>query len=106
MIEHEFFGRNRPCFEFRDRRGQEGPRIQGLTVGQHLARLREGLIPLAERCSRIMRDALAALETLRAGPSQAVERSRPLRISVVFDPVKSIAEPAPERAAGAAVASS
>ncbi len=97
MIEHEFFGRDRPCFEFRDRRGQEGARIDGLTVEQHLARLREGLIPLAERCGRVMREALAALEGLRAGPSPAVERSRPLSISIVFEPVKSIAEPAPGR---------
>ncbi len=96
MIEHEFFGRDRPCFEFRDRRGQEGSKIQGLTVEQHLARLREGLIPLAERCGRVMREALAALEGLRAGPSPAVERSRPVQISVVFEPEKSVAEPAPD----------
>src|SRR5229473_1804853 len=75
MIEAEFFGRDRPCFEFRDRRGREGPKIQGLTVEQHLARLREDLIPLAERCGRVMREVVAALETLRAVPSQAVERS-------------------------------
>jgi hypothetical protein len=43
-----------------------------------------------------MREDLGALETLRAGPSQAVERSRPVRISVVFDPAKSITEPAPD----------
>ncbi len=96
MIEHEFFGRDRPCFEFRDRHGEEGPKIQGLTVEQHLARLREGLIPLAERCGRVMREALAALEGLRAGPSPAVERSRPVQISVVFEPEKSVAEPAPD----------
>jgi hypothetical protein len=40
---------------------------------------------LAERSSRVMREALAALEMLRAAPSQAVERSRPTRISVVFE---------------------
>jgi hypothetical protein len=33
-----------------------------------------------------MREALAGLEVLRAAPSQAVERSRPVRISVVFEP--------------------
>jgi hypothetical protein len=43
-----------------------------------------------------MRDALGALETLRAGPSKAVERSRPVRISIEFDPAKSITEPAPD----------
>jgi len=71
--------------------------VHGLTVEQHLAHLRESLIPLAERCGRVMREALAALETLRIGPSPAVERSRPVQISVVFDPARSIAEPAPGR---------
>jgi hypothetical protein len=32
-----------------------------------------------------MREALAGLEVLRAAPSQAVERSRPVRISVVYE---------------------
>jgi hypothetical protein len=58
----------------------------GLTVEEHLARLRDGLIPLAERCGRVMREAINNLEVLRAAPSQAVERSRPVRISVVFEP--------------------
>jgi len=38
--------------------------------GQHcgFSKQEEGLIPLAERCGRVMREALAALETLRARP--------------------------------------
>jgi len=82
MIEAEFFGRDRPCFEFRDRRGREGPKIHGLTVEQYIARLRESLIPLAERCGRVMREVVAALETLRAVPSQAVERSKPISLAI------------------------
>jgi len=84
-VEHEFFGRDGPSAQFRDRYGREGATVRGLTVEQHLAHLREDLIPLAERCGRVMREALAALETLRAAPSQAVERSRPTRISVILD---------------------
>jgi len=34
----------------------------------------------------VMREALAALEATRGAPSQAVERSRPTRISVMFEP--------------------
>jgi hypothetical protein len=83
-IEHEFFGRDGPSAQFRDRYGREGATVRGLTVEQHLAHLRENLIPLAEPCGRVMREALAALETLRAAPSQAVERSRPTRISVIL----------------------
>jgi hypothetical protein len=83
-IEHEFFGLNGPSANFRDRYGREGRAIRGLSVEEHLVHLREGLLPLAERCGRVMREALAALETLRAVPSQAVERSKPIRISVMF----------------------
>jgi SAM-dependent methyltransferase len=83
-IEHEFFGLNGPGADFRDRYGREGRNIRGLSVEEHLAHLREGLLPLAERCGRVMREALAALEALRALPSQVVERSKPIRISVMF----------------------
>jgi hypothetical protein len=83
-IEHEFFGLDGPSASFRDRHGREGRAIRGLSVEEHLAHLREALTPLAERCGRVMREALAALEALRAGPSNAVERSTPTRFSVVF----------------------
>jgi hypothetical protein len=83
-IEHEFFGLDGPSAEFRDRYGREGRSIRGLSVEEHLAHLREGLVPLAERCGRVMREALAALDMLRAAPSQAVERSKPIRVSIMF----------------------
>jgi hypothetical protein len=83
-IEHEFFGFSGPSANFRDRYGREGRAIRGLSVEEHLAHLREGLLPLAERCGRVMREAFAALEALRGLPSQAVERSKPLKILVMF----------------------
>jgi hypothetical protein len=83
-IEHEFFGLKGPNADFRDRYGREGRSIRGLSVEEHIAHLREGLIPLAERCGRVMREALAALETLCTAPSQAVERSKPIRVSIMF----------------------
>src|SRR5712692_5712225 len=82
MVEAEFFGRERRRDGLRDRHGE----IRGLTVEEYINRLGQDLIPLAERCARVMREALAALETLRAAPSQTVERSRPVSISVVFEP--------------------
>src|SRR5436190_15823005 len=75
-IERELFGPDAPKADF------QGRTIRGLTVEQHLAHVRESLLPLAERCGRVMREALSALEALRAGPSEAVERSRPVRIAV------------------------
>jgi len=78
MVEAEFFGRDRPRAGLRDRHGE----IRGLTVEEYINRLGQDLIPLAERCARVMREALAALETLRAVPSQAVERSMPISLSI------------------------
>jgi hypothetical protein len=82
MIGAEFFGRDRPRVGFRDSHGE----IRGLTVEEYVKRLGQDLIPLAERCARVMREALAALEATRGAPSQAVERSMPARISVMFEP--------------------
>ncbi len=82
LIEAEFFGVRGPSANFNDRYGREGRSIRGLTVEEHLVRLRESLLPLSERCGRVMREALASLETLRVVPSQTVERSRPVRVSV------------------------
>src|SRR5712692_8186225 len=82
MVEAEFFGRDRPRAGFRDSHGE----IRGLTVEEYINRLGQDLIPLAERCARVMREALAALEATRGAPSQAVERSRPARISLMFEP--------------------
>jgi hypothetical protein len=40
------------------------------------------MIPLAERCARVMREVLADLEALRAVPSNVVERSKPVSLSI------------------------
>ena len=84
QIEHEFFGTRGSGAHFQDRYGRMSGTIRGLTVEQRIARLRDELIPLAERVGRVMCVALAALEILRAVPSHAVERSRPIGVSVIF----------------------
>jgi hypothetical protein len=84
-IEHEFFGIQGPSANFRDRYGREGRSVRGLSVEEHLVRLRESLLPLAERYGRVLSSALASLEAVRLAPSQAVERSRPTKISVRFE---------------------
>jgi hypothetical protein len=82
MVEAEFFGQDRPSAQFRDRYGDEGRSIRGLTVEQHIARLGEELMPLAERFGRIMRETVAALEGLRTVADQSVERSTPIVIPI------------------------
>jgi hypothetical protein len=80
LIEHEFFGTLGPSAHFQDRYARTGGTIRRLTVEQHLARL----CPLAERCERAMREALGALERLSDAPSLAVEKSKQIKISVIF----------------------
>src|SRR6266700_4536840 len=58
MVEAEFFGRKKPSAEFQDRHGRGGREIRGLTVEEHVKRLGQDLIPLGERCARVMREAL------------------------------------------------
>jgi hypothetical protein len=90
MVEAEFFGRDQPSAEFRDRYGKEGRHIRGLTVEQHIGRLGEQLLPLAERFGGIMRKALIALEDLRGTPVPSVERSSPVVVSVasLLEPIE------------------
>jgi hypothetical protein len=57
-IEHEFFGLQGPSADFKDRYGREGRSIRGLSVEEHLVRLRENLLPLAERYGRLLSSAL------------------------------------------------
>ena len=78
-IEREFFGPDSPKPEF------EGRTIRGLSVEQHLSHIRESLLPLSERCGRVMREAVGALEALREVPSEAVERSRPRPVTLRLD---------------------
>jgi hypothetical protein len=46
-IEHEFFGIQGPSANFQDRYGREGRSIRGLSVEEHLVRLRESLLTSA-----------------------------------------------------------
>jgi len=85
--------RHGPSMDVGDRHGRDGRSALGLTVEQHLVQLRETLLPIAERCGRAMRDSLTALETLHAAPSEAIERSKPLQISVLFGSAAATHEP-------------
>ena len=59
-------------------------------------RLRESLLPLAERYGRALSSALASLETLRLAPSQAVERGRRIKDGPVTGDGRNGAVPAGE----------
>ena len=52
--------------------------VRGLTVEKHINRLGQDLIPLAERCGRVMREALAALEATREPGGRTIEAGQDL----------------------------
>ena len=70
-VEAEFFGRDRPRVGFRDRHGE----IRGLTVEEYINRLGQDLIPLAERCGRVMREALGDVAFTAVGAPEHREAS-------------------------------
>jgi hypothetical protein len=59
------------------------PDISGLAVEEHVARLRDKLLPLVEKSHRIARESIEAISRLRQAPSLSVERSEGIRIVLV-----------------------
>ena len=57
--------------------------IRGLAVDDHVARLRDHLLPLAERFHRMAEAGIEALRRQRREPSVEVERAVPVRLRVV-----------------------
>jgi len=76
MVETEFLGRGKPSAQFRDRYGDDGGNIRGLTVEQHIARLGEG----ADAAGRALRPDHARHGCRLA--DQSVERSTPIVIPI------------------------
>ena len=84
MVEHEFFGVDGRSQSSGIVTAEKGPAIRGLTVEQYINRLGQDMIPPSERCGRVMREALAALEGFSAALSRVLERSRSIKISILF----------------------
>jgi hypothetical protein len=57
--------------------------IQGLAVEEHVARLRDKLLPLVERSHRVARESIEAISRIRLAPSIAVERAEAVSIRLV-----------------------
>jgi hypothetical protein len=79
MVEHEFFGVDRPSANVLDRYGREAREIRSLSVEEHINRLSQDLIPLAERCARTMREALAAARSNRPRRPMPAKTPAPIR---------------------------
>ena len=72
LIEHEFFDKQGPSAMFEQRYGRGSREIRGLRVEDHVHRIGEQLLPLLDRCNRMMLRNLKALKTLREGPAPSV----------------------------------
>jgi hypothetical protein len=72
LIEAEFFGTAGPSARFQDRHGRGSHRIDGLRVEDHVGRMGEQLLPLLDRCNRMLLRNLKGLRALRDGPSPGV----------------------------------
>src|SRR5205814_10645084 len=72
LIEHEFFGKQGLSAKFTDRYGWQNEKVRGLRVEDHVERIAEQLLPLLDRCNRMMLRNLKALKTMRTGPEPSV----------------------------------
>jgi hypothetical protein len=74
LIESEFFSLSSPSAKLKDRYGWGADKIQGLRVEEYLDRMGERLLPLLDRCNRMMLRNLKALRAMRepAAPSVTI----------------------------------
>src|SRR5207248_1746754 len=74
LIESEFFSKQSLSAKFRDKYGHGASEIRGLRVEDHVHRMGEQLLPLLDRCNRMMLRNLKALKALREpnGPSVSI----------------------------------
>jgi hypothetical protein len=68
-IESEFFGKEGPGAKLREKHGYQ---VEGLKVEDILARLGEQLLPLLDRCNRLMHRNLRALRDPRQRPAASL----------------------------------
>lgn len=83
LIEAEFFGQEPLSKQLRRQEGPYGTiTIKGLRVEEHIARLRDQLVPLAERSQRMVERQIEALKRRQQEPAAHLERLEPLKITV------------------------
>src|SRR5271156_1869393 len=75
IIESEMFGQPTLRAKWKNEYGGRPEDIQGLAVEEHVARLRDQLLPLVERAQRAARESIEAIGHMRQVPSMRVERA-------------------------------
>ncbi len=85
LIEHEFFDKQGPSAMFEQRYGRGSREIRGLRVEDHVHRIGEQLLPLLDRCNRMMLRSLRALKTLREGATPSVSIGSAGQVNVAMN---------------------
>ena len=80
IIEGEMFGQPTLRAKWEHVHRGSPPEIKGLAVDEHVAKLRDTIMPLVERFHRLGRESIDALTRARQAPSASVERAEPLSI--------------------------
>jgi hypothetical protein len=80
ILEAEMFGQPTLRAKWEKEYGGRPEDIQGLAVEEHVQRLRDRLMPMAEHFQRMAREAIEALRRQRQIPAPNVERVVPLKI--------------------------
>jgi hypothetical protein len=80
IIESEMFGQPTLRAKWKNEYGGRPEDIQGLAVEEHVARLRDQLLPLVERAHRTVRESIEAIGHMRQVPSMRVERAEAVNI--------------------------
>ena len=80
IIEGELFGQPTLRAKWENVNSGRPPEIKGLAVDEHVAKLRDSIMPLVERFHRMGRESIDALIRMRLAPAMSVERAAPVTI--------------------------
>jgi hypothetical protein len=83
IIESEMFGQPTLRAKWKSAYGGRPGDIQGLAVEEHVTRLRDQLLPLAERAHRTARESIEAIRRTRQVPAMRVERAEAVNIRLM-----------------------
>ena len=87
LVEAEFFQKEGPSAKFQDRYGRGSHRMNGLRVEEGLERIAEQLLPLLDRCNRMMLRNLKALLAMREPPVPSVSIASAGQVNVAAQQV-------------------
>jgi hypothetical protein len=83
IIESEMFGQPTLRAKWKSAYGGRPEDIRGLVVEDHVARLRDQLLPLVERAHRTARKSIDAISRMRQMPAMRVERAEAVNIRLM-----------------------